>query len=241
MDYFVRRRVKNLALRRTCEMIRVNLKKPVLHASEALTEMARFSPSGEMDFADDLPPVLVDFVREKTKYWLKTSGGIVYAVKLGEDSDFIAAPALVEVTKFFSPIASQSFSVILKDCSKLTGEKTFLSVYVSYDAETKSLRPQVLTLKGVNIMDFPHGYWKVKTFIDGGEASDGCSGLMSFKVRYNPYFEINIAENVSYWTGEKILKAYAEDEQESAEDMLSYWKKFWALCGKKQLKICRYD
>ena len=131
---------------------------------------------------------------------------------------------------------SMTIEVPLKDCSRQTRENTTLFVSIFYDADDRSISLQTLSLRGIDIKDFPHDYWNISTVDCNGYPDTGCCGSMRY-VRVSEFPEIDfggleIYDTIDLWIGSKTLKVFKKnDANYSIEQMLDYWKKFWKVCG----------
>lgn len=230
MEYFIKKRLQRFNRGEKASPLQFHLRGFVLYAKDAVEIMNRLVP----ELCNNKAGVRI--VSEKgTKYWMREHGDIVYAIEIGRNPLFIAMDKKSSLLRF-SEVVSTDFDVLIKDCSSDTKENTQLCAKVHYCAEEKELYLIALVLNGVDIRNFPHDYWNVKTMADQPVNDIGCSGLMRFG-RASDSWDINfggleVYDTVSLWTGYKILKEFTPFTQDfTPEQMTAYWKNFWKVCG----------
>lgn len=240
MCFIIKRRVRQMQRKERLEPIIKRLRKPVLYAKEAHEVIKSYLSDlfPEWCNTDPNPMRIVKKNNSQIFYWLHEYQGICYAVKIGTNSELFIAPKRMKAHWFDEIPMSMTIEVVLKDCSRQTYENTTLYAAIFYDADERKISLQTLNLRGVDIRDFPHGYWKVSTVDPTGYDCnyDGCCGAVRF-VKASDYYEMNLGgleiyDTIALWTGSKTLKIFKEEDQGcTIEQMLGYWKKFWEICG----------
>lgn len=247
MDFIIKRRVRQMKAGERKVAVAQAIREPVLYAYEAHIALKKHLDGEFAYFYQHSDMRIVKLAKTNDYYWIRQHDNLYFAVKIGVRSQIVVTPNLTfggnviradELGAFsFEEIPmSMTLEIPLKDCHRQTDEKTELYLSVFYDADERTLSLQTLNLRGIEIKNFPHDYWNVSTIECDGYPDTGCCGSVRY-VRASKFPEMNfggleIYDTIDLWTGSKILKVFRKDDTDfTIEQMLSYWKKFWKICG----------
>ena len=235
MRFIIKKRVRQMQRKERIAPVVKYIRKSILYAKEAYEVIKGYIPDHLPEHDEDVLSAMriVKMELSGAFYWLCEYEGIYYAVKIGTTSELIITP----IRCFDEIPMSMTIEIVLKDCSRQTGEDTALSLSVFYDADIRQISLQTLNLCGKDIRNFSRDYWKIHTVPSSGCGDgDGCCGSIRY-VRASEAWEMNLGgleiyNAIELWTGSKTLKIFKkEDEGFTIKQMLNCWEKFWEAFG----------
>jgi len=161
-------------------------------------------------------------------YWVVLYFDLEYVIKIGFKSSI---EVCIEGSKALMNAYDPMIDIKLKDCLPETGEKTSLWVRCSFQKDTKEIGVRSLYIKGEDIKNFPHTYWKEYCTRFDDATDDGCTGrIYSLYLRENGELcrlpTSKSDERILLWSGKKFIRIYGPEENPSIYNLRIFWNNF---------------